>query len=135
MLRTGWVLVRRMTRVSPSTSIARVDSATWTVTLWWAWVRPRATCCRATVITPGARGSALHGDGLARGPNRRTCRADPAQVPQRLRRDRVRPGPEQLAGVQVEEHQQGALDPDPDLPPAEDLRGQEIGRASCRERV
>ena len=34
MLRTGWVVVRRMTRVSPSAnSTARVVSETWTVTV------------------------------------------------------------------------------------------------------
>ena len=44
MLRTGWVVVRRMTRVSPSAnSTARVVSETWTVTVCPAWERPRAS--------------------------------------------------------------------------------------------
>ena len=40
MLRTGWVVVRRMTRVSPSAnSMARVVPETRTVTVWWLWMR------------------------------------------------------------------------------------------------
>lgn len=43
MLRTGWVVVRRMTRVSPSAnSMARAAPETWTVTVCPAWERPRA---------------------------------------------------------------------------------------------
>jgi hypothetical protein len=36
--------------------------------------------------------------------------------------ERVRSGAQQLAGVQVEEHQRGRFDPDPDVPPGQDLR-------------
>src|SRR5215813_4090954 len=52
-LHTGWVVVRRMTRVSPSAnSMARVVPETRTVTVWWLWMRPRAIFCPATMITP-----------------------------------------------------------------------------------
>ena len=39
--------------------------------------------------------------------------------------ERVGPGPQQLAAVQVVEQQQVGLDPDPDSAAAEDLRGQD----------
>jgi hypothetical protein len=42
MLRTGWVVVRRTVRVSWSRSMVTVSAATWTVTTWPAWMRPRA---------------------------------------------------------------------------------------------
>lgn len=47
---------------------------------------------------------------------------DAAQEPCLARRDGVGAGAEQLAGLEVEEHQRGALDSDADLPPGEDLR-------------
>jgi len=53
MLRTGWVVVRRMTRVSPSAnSMARVVPETSTVTVCPSQVRPRAIFCPATMIMP-----------------------------------------------------------------------------------
>ena len=53
MLRTGWVVVRRTTRVSPSaSSMASVVSETWTVTVRWAWTRPRAIFWPQIMITP-----------------------------------------------------------------------------------
>jgi hypothetical protein len=53
MLRTGWVVVRRVTRVSPSpNSTVRVVSETSTVTVWCWWIRPRAIFCPTTMITP-----------------------------------------------------------------------------------
>jgi hypothetical protein len=53
MLRTGWVVVRRMTRTSPSSSpAARVVWETSTVTVWCLWMRPRAIFCPTTMITP-----------------------------------------------------------------------------------
>jgi hypothetical protein len=55
MLRTGWVVVRRMTRVSPSAnSMAWVVSEVWTVMVCQAWERLRAAVCPATMITPVA---------------------------------------------------------------------------------
>ena len=53
ILRTACVVVRRMVRVSPPPrSMARVCSATWTVTTRPAWMRPRAIFCPTTMITP-----------------------------------------------------------------------------------
>src|SRR5262249_51436010 len=52
MLRTAWVVVRRTVRMSsPPRSMVRVWSATWTVTICPAWMRPRAIFC-PTMITP-----------------------------------------------------------------------------------
>jgi hypothetical protein len=40
MLRTGWVVVRRTTRVSSlARSMVIVSAATWTVTIRRAWIR------------------------------------------------------------------------------------------------
>jgi hypothetical protein len=48
MLRTGWVVVRRTTRTSSSSSsIEKVVSETRTVTVWCLWTRPRAAFCIA----------------------------------------------------------------------------------------
>jgi hypothetical protein len=48
------VVVRRTRRVSPSSnSIIKVVSEAWTVTVWWAWARPRETRWPATKTTPG----------------------------------------------------------------------------------
>ncbi len=70
MLRTGWVVVRRMTRVSPSVnSTARVVSETRTVRVWCLWMRPRTMFCPTTMITPvllarrWTRISSAHGHG------------------------------------------------------------------------
>ena len=53
MLRTGWSVVRLTTRVSFSgSSIAKVVSATCTVTVVRACSRPRATFCPATTMMP-----------------------------------------------------------------------------------
>ena len=53
MLRTGWLVVRRMVRVSsPPRSMVMVSSATWTVTVRPAWMRPRAIFCPTTMMTP-----------------------------------------------------------------------------------
>ena len=53
MLRTGSVVVRRMTRVSPSAnSTARVVSETSTAPVWCWWMRPRAIFYPTTMITP-----------------------------------------------------------------------------------
>src|SRR5512132_1779720 len=53
MLRTAWVVVRRMVRMSsPPRSMVMVCSATWAVTTRAAWMRPRAIFCPATMITP-----------------------------------------------------------------------------------
>ena len=52
-LRTESVVVRRKVRCPPSSSsTVIVCSATWTVILRWAWVRPRAIFCPTTMITP-----------------------------------------------------------------------------------
>jgi hypothetical protein len=50
----GWVVVRRIVRVSSSSSIASVCSETWTRTMRPAWTRPSETCCQQTVILPVA---------------------------------------------------------------------------------
>ena len=52
-VRRGWVVVRRTTRVSSlARSMVIVSSATWTVTMRRAWMRPRAVFCPAIMITP-----------------------------------------------------------------------------------
>ena len=52
---TGGVVVRRMVRVSPSSSsTVSVCSETWTVMMWPACTRPSATFWRQTVILPVA---------------------------------------------------------------------------------
>ncbi len=38
--------------VIPARSMVMVASATWTVTICRAWIRPRAIFCLATMITP-----------------------------------------------------------------------------------
>ena len=68
MLRTGWVVVRRTTRVSPSSSsMARVVSATWMVTVW------PVSPAEGDLLTgdhdhAGVGRAALDGDRLGRGP-------------------------------------------------------------------
>ena len=48
MLRTCWVVVRRMVRVfSPPRSMVMVSAATWTVTTCQAWIRSNAIFCPA----------------------------------------------------------------------------------------
>jgi hypothetical protein len=32
--------------------LVRVSSATWIVTVWWAWIRPRAIFCPTTITIP-----------------------------------------------------------------------------------
>jgi|tagenome__1003787_1003787.scaffolds.fasta_scaffold17291916_1 hypothetical protein len=51
---TGRVLVRRIVRVSLSSSTASVGSETWTRRMRPAWTQPSATRWRQTVITPAA---------------------------------------------------------------------------------
>jgi hypothetical protein len=70
MLRTAWVVVLRMVRVSsPARSMVMVCSATWTVTTTPAWMRPRAIFCPATMMTPVllARRWAVMGSAEGRG--------------------------------------------------------------------
>jgi hypothetical protein len=53
MLRTGWVVVRRMVRMSSSPrSMVMVCWATWTVTTRPAWIRPSAIFCPAIMMMP-----------------------------------------------------------------------------------
>ena len=119
MLRTGWVVVRRMVRVSsPPRSMVMVSSATWTVTICPAWIRPRAIFCPATMITPVllARRWTVTGsaEGRGGGPAGRAPRRRPGLVPGQ----RAGPGAQQHAGIGVEEHQRVLLDADGDqLPP------------------
>jgi len=47
MLRAGRVVVRRATRVSPSSSMAKVVSKTWMVTVWCLCARPSAALLTA----------------------------------------------------------------------------------------
>jgi len=73
MLRTGIRVVRGTTVVSPSgSSIARLVSATCTLTVALAWVRPRGTFWPATTMTPVAEARAGPGSaprtGVAVGP-------------------------------------------------------------------
>ena len=103
-----------------------VSSATWTVTMRRAWMRPRAIFCPATMITPVLLATALHGDRLGRWPGRRPGRAGAAQPAGLVPGQRVGPGAQQLAGFGVEEHQRGLLDADRDAAAAEDLRGQDV---------
>jgi hypothetical protein len=63
--------------------------------------------------------------GSAEGRGGRAGRADTAQPLDLLRSKRVGAGAQQLAAVEVVEHQGGWFDPDPDPAPAEDLRGQD----------
>jgi hypothetical protein len=72
----------------------------------------------------GARHSPLHPDRLDRRPWWRAGGPDATQQLHLLRGQRVGAGAEQLAGVQVVEHQGGRFDPDTDPAAAEDLRGQ-----------
>jgi hypothetical protein len=58
MLRTGWVVVLRTVLVSwSSRSMVMVSAATWTVTTWPTWIRPRAIAGSAqpTGLVPGQR--------------------------------------------------------------------------------
>ena len=94
------------------------------VTVRPAWTRPRATFWPATMIDAGVRGPALHPDRLGR---RAAAVARPggARAAGRPGRgERVRPGAQQLAGLEVEEHQawRARSGPRP-CRPAEDLRG------------
>ena len=64
MLRTAWVVVRRIARVpSPPRSMVTVCPATWTVTICPAWMRPKALFCPTIMITPVLL-AALDGDRL-----------------------------------------------------------------------
>ena len=64
-LRTGWLVVRRMVRVSsPPRSMVIVSWATWTVTICPAWMRPRAIFWPDDHDHAGVAGPALDGDWL-----------------------------------------------------------------------
>jgi hypothetical protein len=126
MLRTGWLVVRRTVRVPPSgRSMVRVSSATWIVTVWWAWIRPRAIFCPTTITIPVllARRCTRTGSRLGRGtgpggrcPRSRSTSSGVSGLA------RVRSS---SPGVRVVEHQRGG-DADPDPAPAEDLRGEHL---------
>jgi hypothetical protein len=64
MLRTGWVFVLRKVRVLPPRSTAMVPAATWTVTTWRTWMRPRAIFCTAIMMIPVFAGPPLGGGRL-----------------------------------------------------------------------
>jgi hypothetical protein len=89
-------------------------SVTVMVTVAPAWPLPRATFCPATMTTPvsDARHWTRTGstDGCGGGPAGRTP-AEPGEV---VRGQRVRAGPQQLSGVEVEEAQRLSVDADPD---------------------
>jgi hypothetical protein len=82
ILRTAWVVVRRTVRVSSLRSMVMVSAATWTVTTWPAWMRPRAIFCPAIMMTPVllARRWAVTGsaDGRGGGPAGRAPRSSRA---------------------------------------------------------
>ena len=126
MLRTGWSVVRRTTRVSPSaSSIASVVSDTCTVTVCSAMARPRATFWPATMITPVFEARRCTRIGSVEGRGTGPTRPAALQPDGLIVGERVRPGAQQLAGLGVEEQQRAAfLDIDPDPATGEDLRGQ-----------
>src|SRR6266545_8297941 len=127
MPRTGWVVVRRTILVSPSeNSMARVVSETSTVTVWCLCIRPRATFWPQTMTTPVLEARRCTRIGSGGGPWWRAGRANTAQPCDLLGVQRVLAGAQQLAGVEVVEHQRGWFDPDPDPAAAEDLRGQQL---------
>ena len=106
MLRTGWLVVRRTTRVSPSSSsIARVVSETCTVTVWCRWIAAEGDLLAGDHDHAGVRGPALHPDRFGRGPGRWPGRAGAAQPDGLAGVERVGSGAQQLAGVEVEEQQ------------------------------
>jgi hypothetical protein len=115
MLRTGWCVALRTTRVSASgSSTARVISETSTVTVRYLCSRPSATFWPATMITPvfearrWTRIGSVEGRGI--GPTGRVrwrVTASPGWKG-------IGSGAEQLAGDGVEEHQRCSfLDADP----------------------
>src|SRR5215468_3367838 len=123
MLRTGWVVVRRMTWVSPSVnSMARVVPETMTVTVCPAWLRPSAIFCPATRITPVAEMRRCTRMGSLGGRGGRAGAAQPGHLG---RGERVGPGAQQGPGLGVVEHQRVLFDADADQLSAEDLGGEE----------
>jgi hypothetical protein len=71
----------------------------------------------------GVGGAALHPDRLGGRPWGWPGGSAAAQPAGLVHGQRVRPDPEQFAGVEVVEHQRGGFDPDPDPAAAEHLRG------------
>ena len=112
-------------------SMVMVSAATWTVTICRAWMRPRATFCPATMITPVLLARRWTVTGSVGGARWWPGRAGAAQQPGLVPGQRVGPGAEQLAGVGVEEHQRVLLDADATQPPAEDLRGDAVAAAQA----
>src|SRR6266540_3212466 len=128
MLRTGWVVVRRTTRTSLSPNwTASVVSETSVATVWCLCIRPRATFWPQTMTTPVLEARRCTRIGSGGGPWWRAGRANTAQPCDLLGVQRVLAGAQQLAGVEVVEHQRGWFDPDPDPAAAEDLRAETPG--------
>ena len=132
MLRTGWVVVRRTVRVSsPPRSMVIVSAATWTVTIWRAWMRPEGDLLPGDHDDAGVAGQPLDGDRLGRRAGRRPGGAGAAQQPGLVPGQRAGPGAQQDPGGGVEEHQRVLLDPDGHQHPAEDLRGDVVAAAEA----
>src|ERR1700691_812838 len=127
MLRTGWVVVRRTVRLSwSSRSMVIVSAATWTVTVCPAWMRPRAIFCPATMMTPVLLARRWAVTGSVDGPGRRPGGPGSAHRAGLVPGQRARAGAQEFAGLGVEEHQGGFLDPDRDAAAGEDLPGRDV---------
>ena len=74
----------------------------------------------------GAAGHPLGDDGCMRGLRGWASGAGAAQAAGLIPGQRAGPGPQQLPGLGIEEHQRSFLDPHTDLAAAEDLRGQDV---------
>src|SRR6266516_1699778 len=127
MLRTAWVVVRRMVRrSSPPRSIVMVCSATWTVTTDPAWIRPRGDLLPGHHDHAGVAGPPLHRDGLGGRPWRWPGGAGALESAGLVPGQRAGPGAQRLPGLRVEEHQRVLLDADADPAAAEDLRSEDV---------
>src|SRR5207253_1178368 len=117
MLRTGWVVVRRTVRVSsPPRSMVMTSAATWTVTIWRAWMRPRAIFCPATMMTPVLLATLWAVTGLAEGRGGEAGQVRGGQV----RADRLDPGSadaqvDHLGAGPERDHHPGACRAEPEL--------------------
>jgi hypothetical protein len=128
---TGRLVVRRMVRVSSSSSIASVCSETWTVTVRPAWMRPSATGWRQTVITPVALTRRWTVTGSAAGAWWRAGGARALQPSRVFGGQRVGAHAQQLARVGVQEHQRVRFDADDHGAAAEDLGGEHLAAAEA----
>ena len=95
-----------------------VDSETWAVRVWRANARPEPDPLFGDADDPGLVGEALDGDRLEARPGWRPGRAEPPQPRHLVGGQRVRPGAQQFAGVDVEQQQRGRFDRIPTWRPA-----------------